>query len=267
MSLREFARPLVRPWFRVVALGRRWKAFGRWPSDQPLRIVTGSDSSHFRSMLALLSSIERHEPDATIVVWDLGLSASERAEIGEAFESIRLRRFDFDAHPPHFDISTNSGQYAWKPVIIDSEVRDATGFVIWLDAGCRVMSRLRWFRRYISALGVYSPHSAGSLREWTHPGTLAELDVAEELLDRRMFSGGVVGVDPTSTEAAALIRRWAESAHSLACIAPPGSSRSNHRQDQSIMSCLMHQGGFGADSICRELYDNGLGILVHQDID
>jgi hypothetical protein len=30
-----------------------------------------------------------------------------------------------------------------------------------------------------------------------------------------------------------------------ACIAPPGSSRGNHRQDQALLSYLVHKAGFG----------------------
>jgi len=252
---------------QVLGWASRWKTFGRVSAGAEIRIVTGADSSHFRSLLGLLSSVQRYEPSAEVVVWDLGLSPSQRAEVLEQFRSIQLKTFNFDLYPQYFDIKQNSGEYAWKPVVIDLEVSSARRIVIWLDAGCRITSRLRWFRRYTKALGVYSPYSAGSLRDWTHPETLSNLNVPTEFFDRKMFCGGVVGVDPTSAQSVALIRQWSECAHSPACIAPPGSNRSNHRQDQSVLSCLLHQQGLGADGRFRDMRCNGLGVLLHQDVD
>ena len=267
MLVRNALRSAIDQCRRVFGWASRWTRFGRVPADADICIVTGADSSHFRSLLGLLSSVQCYEPSAEVVVWDLGLSPSHRAELLEHFPSVELKTFDFDLYPKYFDITQNSGEYAWKPVIIDLEVSSARNITIWLDAGCRITGRLRWFRRYTKTLGVYSPYSAGSLRDWTHPETLSNLNVPAEFVDRNMFCGGVVGIDPTSAQSVALIRQWSECAHSPACIAPPGSNRSNHRQDQSVLSCLLHQHGLGAEGSFRDLRCNGLGVLLHQDID
>ena len=42
-----------------------------------------------------------------------------------------------------------------------------------------------------------------------------------------------------------LIVPWKACAMTKDCIAPSGSSRRNHRQDQAALSCLVHKGGFG----------------------
>lgn len=249
---------------RLVAWpGLAWR-FGRIPDDGRLRIVTGADSSHLRSLCELLESLAMHEPDADVVVWDLGLSQDQRSEIERRHPDHRLETFDFAAHPPHFDITRNAGEYAWKPVIIDVEVRGSDDLVVWLDAGCIVTAPLRWFRRYIRALGIYSPYSSGTLRMWTHPGTLDALDVPETLLDRLNFAGGVVGIDPHDPAAVALVASWAEYAHDRDCIAPAGSNRRNHRQDQAVLSVLLHQNGLGASGDFRALEVNRLAVEVHR---
>ena len=41
-----------------------------------------------------------------------------------------------------------------------------------------------------------------------------------------------------------MIQAWAACAHDAFCIAPPGSSRANHRQDQSALSILAARFGY-----------------------
>lgn len=248
---------------RVLARPGLHRRFGHLPDDGRLRIVTGADSVYFGRLLVLLDLLEEHEPDADLVVWDLGLTGDERTELARRHPDVCVETFDFDAQPPHFDIDVGKGQYAWKPVIIDTEVRRSEDMVVWLDTGCLVTDPLRWFRRYTTALGIYTPRSTGTIRDWTHPGTLERLEVDEDLLDRPNFSGGVVGVDPRDAAAVALVARWAECAHDVDIIAPAGSDRTNHRQDQAVLSVLLHQGGLGEDGDFRHLQRNRLEVRVH----
>ena len=51
-----------------------------------------------------------------------------------------------------------------------------------------------------------------------------------------MLSGGVVGLSIHNSKAIALIAEWYHYTYNKKLLAPDGSNRDNHRQDQSLLS-------------------------------
>lgn len=221
-----------------------------------LLVVTGASSNHHACLKHLLISMMTYEPGTPVVVYDLGLSVAERAEIsGMAAE---LRRFPFERYPPHVDIRDNCGQYAWKPIIIDDLLREARTDILWLDAGNLVERPLTALRRDLAVHGVYSPVSSGTIAQWTHPGTLACMKVPPEMQLRRNRNAAIVGMGGgANAPALEICRRWRALALDPACIAPSGSTRNNHRYDQAILSILLYslqqQFGYALPPRCEEI--------------
>lgn len=225
-------------------------------------IVTGSDSSHYKSLRGLLKSISSNEPGTRTIVYDLGLTAMEVADLKRNFSGTDIRRFRYEDYPDFFNVRVNAGEYAWKPVIISEVLLETKGCVCWMDAGNRLTSRLSLVRKILGIAGVYSPHSQGTIADWTHPATLKHLNVDPSLLDRRNLNGACVAVNYQSAVARALSDAWRDCALTRACIAPDGSDRSNHRQDQAVITILAHQSG-----IARRIPSRLYGFLTHQDVD
>jgi len=218
-----------------------------------LCVVTGADSSHFGPLRNLLMSLELFEPSTRVVVWDLGLTDEERA----ALEGRELRRFNFEAYPPHVAMAARS--YAWKPIAVAEVLHELGGGVLWLDAGDLIHARLHRVRSLLAAEGFWSPASSGTIYRWTHPQTLAALGAGPELLDRRNRNGAIVGV---TLRAAALVDAWRAAALDPNVITPPGSSRDNHRQDQAVLSVLAYQ---WQPRLGYALEDSRLEVSVHND--
>ena len=239
-----------------------WSYFFVNVDKSDLVIVTGADSSHYKSLLQFLSSLERHEPEIKTVIFDLGLKTSERLNISKSFPNADLRIFDYSNYPPYFDIRSNAGEYAWKPVIVHDILHEFRSCICWMDAGNLVTEPLTWIRKITVKGGFYSPISAGRISDWTHPKTLEYLGASNELLDRRNLSGACVAVSFDSTIARQLISDWRDGALNKDCIAPVGSSRQNHRQDQAVLSVLAYKSG-----ITRNLPTGIHGIRFHNDID
>lgn len=236
------------------------------PSNEPvgeglLTIVTGADRSHFRSLCQLLSSAAEHEPDAPLIVYDLGLEPEQVTIVRELFDHADLVTFDFGAYPSYFDMSVERGCYAWKPVCVDDAFRKAHGDVIWFDAGCILTEPLTRIREVLAGTGIYSPVSAGTVADWTHPTTLAYLQAEPSILRRCNFSAGCVGVSRPFENRYNLIGRWRDCSLTKACIAPDGSHRGNHRQDQAVLTVLIHQLGLPETAPRQKL-----GFRTHQDI-
>lgn len=229
----------------------------------PLSLVTGADSSHFRSLLQFLASVARHEPDMNVRAYDLGLHPDERRQLERQFSRYLLPRFDYAAHPPHVHIGKGAGRYAWKPIIVWETLLETAGPVCWMDAGNMLTGRLDTIRALLGQRGVFAATSRGNLTEWTHPAMLSYFRrTTDWAAGKRNLSAACVGFHPRSLKALRLARKWRDGALIKRCIAPHGSNRSNHRQDQSLLTVLAHMYGFG-DAIMRDRP----GFVIHQDID
>jgi hypothetical protein len=109
---------------------------------------------------------------------------------------------------------------------------------------------------------VVSPRSSGIIRDWAHPACVRALGIGDKVMNNPNLSGGVVGFHLADPHARKLAARWLRWAHDRAIIAPNGSSRENHRQDQTLLSILIAQTSFGA---CQRHDLADLCVTVHQD--
>ena len=202
-------------------------------------ITTAASRNHFNCLKNLLYTIRRFEGHARTVVYDLGLGASQRNSLIESGLDVRV--FPFSDYPAYVNIVVNRGEYAWKPIIVDEVLNEFGGSVLWLDAGNLVMGSLINFWDSISRCGVVTPTSSGKLCDWTHPGTLQFLNAPQRYLELRNRTGAIVGFNAELGWPRQLCQQWKECALSKSCIAPEGSSRENHRQDQAVLSVLYYR--------------------------
>lgn len=225
-----------------------------------LSIVTAASSNHFRCLTNLLYCIARFERNTRTLVYDLGLTEAKRRRLDAG--GWEVHTFPFDDYPPHMNIRDGRGQYAWKPVIVAEVLRKTGGPVLWLDAGNLIQRRLQKIRRVLQAEGFYSPTSPGTIAQWTHPKTLEHLGADPCLLGRPNRNGAIVAFEPARAGIAGFVERWKEGALDESCIAPAGSDRSNHRQDQAVLSVLAYQ---FQERLGFTLVDECLDITTHND--
>jgi hypothetical protein len=155
-----------------------------------------------------------------------------------------LERFPFEEYPSYFNIAVGSGEYAWKPVIIWKEMQKSDEPICWMDAGNVVLAKLLQIRWSLAIRGFFSPRSAGTIGDWTHPGMLAALGLPPGWgANLSNLSGGCIAFDPRKTLARQVAAEWASFAQDKNCIAPTGSSRENHRQDQALLTVLAYRAG------------------------
>lgn len=205
------------------------------------------------------------------------------------------RRFDYSLYPPHVNIAIKAGQYAWKPIIIHEVCQKYSGLVCWMDAGNKIVpkvstvssrvvpvvpaaagfaydgkapmvsSLINPLDRLINVIKhckLYSPLSAGNIRRWTHPGTLRSLDYrGSQLLPNR--NAACVGVNCNYMWVREIIDQWRKCALNVNCIAPPGSNRANHRQDQAVLTVLFYQ---YHERYKFPIINNLIGVTLHNDV-
>lgn len=211
-------------------------------NSKEFKIVTGSDSSHFNSLVNLLNSIKKHEPDTETIVYNLGLSSDEVYYLKNNF-NFEVINFEFKNYPKfigEIDSSNKLGSYGWKPIIINKEFSKNDKNLLWLDAGCLLTKKLALLKKYIPKVGFYSPESSNSVKDWSHIFTIQKLNLPSKYLNFPNFSGGIVGLAQNDKKIKELINKWEYFALDKETLAPKGSSRQNHRQDQTILTLLVY---------------------------
>ncbi|MBE1208440.1 DUF1647 domain-containing protein [Aminobacter carboxidus] len=227
----------------------------------PLTLVTASDTSHARSLMNFLASAKEHEPATKLIVYDLGLTAQERQVIESRF-SYEIRRFEFERYPAFFDIKIAAGEYAWKPQLVRDVARESKGILCWMDAGDVITEPLVKLRRETKRFGYHSTHSSGTIKDWTHPGMLSYFGLPSDWnADAPNLNTACVAFDLESDIGANLVEQWAEGALVRDCIAPEGSSRANHRQDQALFTVLAYRAG--RPNVSKKY----LGYAIHRDVE
>lgn len=219
-----------------------------------LVVVTAASSNHHGALRQLLASLRA--VDARVECYDLGLTVEERLRL-PVWGGVTHRLFDYASYPAFIDVNVNAGEYAWKPIIIADVVSRAraevpTPNVLWADAGCYFDRVVSIAQRVADSGGLWVRRSAGTMRQWTHPGMFAYLQAdIEQYGDQPNADATLIGFATGSGAAAQqeavyqnIVMPWRSCALAKACIAPEGSSRRNHRQDQAVLSYLVHRHGY-----------------------
>jgi len=282
-------------------------------------LVTALSDSHLCALTQLLVSLNESTMTSPMVVYDLNpVSPHLRLKELQRIYSlvVEVRRFDYTAHPPFFDVTRKAGHWAWKPIIIKSVV-DEFGACLWLDTGAlllrgRSRTALAHVQRQImKGDGFYSAPSRGTPYQFVHVGTWLHFglrkccnnvdsprgsresccccgatasrpcmnchdqsqmsnssNTPKSLVDANMTAwrqvymcnGAIIGFSRRGRAYADLLLPWVECANDERCIAPPGSSRSNHRQDQAALTMLAELRDFA----CR-LRSIEVGFALHKD--
>lgn len=223
-----------------------------------ITLVTAASSNHYKSVKQFLRSVPS---STTTLFYDIGLTKEEASQLQEEFPSVQYRVLDFSRLPDFAQLSAPcAGAYAWKPYIIHevyTELKE--GLLLWCDAG-NIILNLDDLKQVIYQSGIYSPQSAFSVSQMTHPDCLERLEVSARFWGKPMRNAAVVGLVCNDDVIKRFVTQWKDYAMIKEISIPETSTRNNHRWDQSILTCLMYTWGVGCT------YDM-VGVIVHQDCD
>ncbi|KAG0239329.1 hypothetical protein BGW41_007814 [Actinomortierella wolfii] len=138
--------------------------------------------------------------------------------------------------------------------------------VLWADSGDRFSPEFfRWLPSHVRRHGLWTPRSADTMARWTHPG-LPEFyhKSISQFANETNCNGAVMAFDVrNSTVRDGILKEWIKCSKKRECIAPDGSSRENHRQDQSVLTFLIKIMGYGEDQ-CQQT-PRAFGVLTNMD--
>ena len=224
--------------------------------------ITAADSEYYEPCLSLVKNIRKLDPKSKIVVYNLGLTSKQTAML-ITIDNLELIEFEFENYPSFIKEKklpdNRLGNYAWKAVIISEVLKNYTGNIIWLDSACILDEKIDLIKRIIGTKGLFFVKATGNIGEWTHLQTLKIMD-AVKLTNKDCVMSGIIGLNSQNALANALIIDWVKYSLNEECIAPNGSSRLNHRQDQSIFQILVHK-----HKLSKNIYNhNNFNIEINQ---
>ena len=194
-------------------------------------------------------------------------------EIKELFannsNTIIYKTFDYSLYPSYFNININAGEYAWKPIIFYNECKINRGIVIWMDSGNIINNQINVLVDCIKQSHIHSGVTSGDILKWTHPLTLKYMNCSNDYLKLQNRNGACIGVNYDMTWVQDFVEEWCNCAKINECIAPTGSNRTNHRQDQSILSILYYKylAKYKFNDKKNEHWKYFTGYSIHNDVD
>jgi hypothetical protein len=240
--------------------------------ENPLIFITGASDNHYKSLNQFMSSFLNSYGDSQntvkLVVYDLGLSKENWENIQKKYyyTNIIYKTFDYTLYPDYVNIHINAGEYAWKPIIIyDVSVEYHNNIIIWMDSGNVILQKLDVITNHLEKNGLFSEESCGSFTKWTHPSTIKYMN-CEDLVDRVCKNGACYGFNTRYDWIKLFIKNFRDLALIKDCLAPEGSNRDNHRQDQALFTILFYQyqKKYGYTNL-PEI--KKYGFIFHRDID
>lgn len=205
-------------------------------------IITGASDNHYVTLMNMINSFMKYNNRHKLIIYNLGLEETKWTHIKEKYnhQDFIFKVFDYSKYPEWFNIHIQAGHYAWKPTIIYNTFLEYTDeIIVWMDAGNVINANLQELEDFIIHNYIYSATSGGTIKEWTHPLTIQYLDCTNTENQNR--NGACLGFNTKIGLVKDFITEFYNCALDKNCIAPEGSSRKNHRQDQSVFTILFYK--------------------------
>ena len=139
----------------------------------------------------------------------------------------------------------DNGGYTWKSIPVCDFGVEWKAIVSQVDADNIIVDNLSKEKFNICQEGMFSPQSEGCISDWVHNTTIEYLE-SHHLVKPvncllSMCSGGYLFFDfRNTTIRKGIIEPYCQCSYTKKCMSPNGSSRKNHRQDQAMLSVLIH---------------------------
>tara|TARA_R110002126_G_scaffold212703_3_gene359263 strand:- start:76 stop:783 length:708 start_codon:yes stop_codon:yes gene_type:complete len=229
-------------------------------------ILTGACNGYYYSLRQLINNLkgmgkgDHHK----FFIFNLGMSEhrwefiKSRPNLDKRF--IFIDRLPWTKYPAHFkDLQT----YAFKSMCFDlikEDIKDQV--VMWMDSACLLERELGITEYLIKEKVIYTPYSAENIARYCHPATIERMGYKGSL-DNTMRSGGLLGIDLSKEAGKNFLSDYKMIMKYENIVCPLGSNKSNHRQDQSVLT-LMYWRGVEEGHIEPE--DRWIGLSFHNNI-
>ena len=243
--------------------------------DQERVVLTGLNDNYFQHLEQLIGSLKLWASDITIEIVDLGLSIENIDRINKWGGRIKVVPFNFQNYPTHVK---DLGTYAFKILAIKEGLdRHHPNGILWIDAGLVVRDLDRAWHEMDGSEGKFFIARMPTLSEhafpwgdssFHHPKTMEKLEIDKVNMLQTQCEAGVQGWNKQGSFYEKAFPLLVSCALDVGCIAPIGSNRQNHLQDQTVLNAVFSK--LGVDP-CQnnKLFDSEFNLFdtIHTRID
>ena len=209
-------------------------------------LVTGCSQNHVKTLEQFLDNIRlvnMNQDAEKVIIYDLGIEKKYLERLQNKFTDsyFLFRKFKYENYPDWYNININAGEYAWKPAIIkECSLEYKEDILVWMDSGnlFKNLNSLKDLSNVIEYEGLHTVQTGGKINDWTHKKTIEYLNVKNVNENNR--NGACIGFNLKKQWVKDFLTEYTELCSIKDCIAPKGSTRANHRQDQAILTILFY---------------------------
>lgn len=215
-------------------------------------IISGCNDNYILTMLNFIKNYSEKQLDFNnLIIYDYGLNENNLNKIikYKTLYGFEIVKFDYCNYPEHVDLDKYTGlhcNYAFKPIsIYNTCLENPNKKIIWMDCANNFNSiAINDILNILQNQSIYSPIACrkGSIEsmELHHIDIIRHFKLEDDIHLIPQRASGLVGVDYSSICGKHIMNEWYKCSLNKDIIAPEGSSRNNHRQDQSVLTMLMY---------------------------
>lgn len=232
-------------------------------------VISGASNNHYFTFINFINSFIDNKVKAQLILYNLDIDEDKWINLKNKYKKYNFiyKIFDYSLYPDWYNINIDRGQYAWKPAIIYEVFKMyQNDIIIWMDAGNLIFDNLEPLNKFLEDNGVHSGNVSADIQKWTHPNTIKILKCKN--IKKKNKNGACIGFNAKIDWAKNFIEEFYKYSKMKECIAPEGSSRKNHRQDQSVFSILFYQyqEKYKFNNYNKKKRNIFLGYTIHNDI-
>ena len=220
-------------------------------NNKEYKLLTCANKHYFNALKQFINNVkEVNIGFDNFIVYDVGLTNDQENElyILQAEYGFNIYKLDFSKYPEHVNLNLEkwsglNNSYAFKPIIIYNVLQKTNVPLIYMDCGCGfTMETIKGILGNISKnhfyISIANNKNTIESRELNHKTALDYFDIKNT--DIITCSANFMGIDYNNDSTKHIINEWYKNSLEPTIIVPKGSNRNNHRQDQTVLSCILH---------------------------
>lgn len=211
-------------------------------------VVSATSSRYFFETQQMIYSCRGLLKQGTLFyILDTGLNANQRKILSNNFNFFEIKVIDIDSETSK-DLGYFKSSYLFKAYMLDYALEiNGYNHYIWLDAKTNLKYNENQIIKLCERQPILGIKGFFLEKDWTQIETvkaIIEDERAEEALNTNQTQASGILMRISNEKEMELYKEYKSYMNNKSILCPKGSSRANHRQDQSVLSCFLFKHGY-----------------------
>jgi len=223
--------------------------------DTDYKLLTCANKNYFHALKHFINNVKQINMDFDkLIVYDVGLTNDQENElyILQAEYGFNIYKLDFSKYPEHVNLNLEkwsglNNSYAFKAIVNYNVLQTIDCPLIFLDCGCHfskesLLNIVKNTKEKGFWVNVSNRKNSIESLELNHPDTLKFFNIKNTEITTCL--SGLLGIDYKNSYAKNIVDEWYKYSINQKVIIPDGANRNNHRNDQTVLSCILHNNNY-----------------------